>query len=97
MAGTRRGVVCLVACFFVVVVVVVVVAVVVVVVVVVVVLEASFTHVSVHTRKIRTGLDWPLIVHDWWPDTWEKLPASAPPPEPSSSHTCELEGRKTAG
>ena len=19
-------------------------------------------------------------MHDWWPDTWEKLPASAPPP-----------------
>ena len=22
-------------------------------------------------------------MHDWWPDTWEKLPASAPPPQPS--------------
>ena len=55
---------------------------VVVVVVVVVVLEMTFTHVSVHTRTIQLN-EINLHAHDWWPDTWEKLPASAPPPEPS--------------
>ena len=60
-------------------VVVVVVVLVVVLVVVVVVLDSTLTHVSVHTRTIRLKINW--HAHDWWPDTWEKLPASDNPEE----------------
>ena len=36
-------------------------------------------------------------MHDWWPDTWEKLPASAPPPSPRRRRTLRRRGLPTSG
>ena len=36
-------------------------------------------------------------MHNWWPDTWEKLPASAPPPSPRRRRTLRRRGLPTSG
>ena len=36
-------------------------------------------------------------MHKWWPDTWEKLPASAPPPSPRRRRTLRRRGLPTSG
>ena len=34
------------------------------------------------------------FMHDWWPNTWEKLPASAPPPSPRALTPVSARGSK---
>ena len=66
-------------------------------VVVVVVLETAEKRcVCPHRTDPDEGLDSPLIMHDWWPDTWEKLTASAPPPALDDEELFIIEGSPAA-
>ena len=65
-----------------------------VVLVVVALLDATFTHVSVHKRKIlKTGWTCHKLMHDWWPDTWESNSRGQRHP-PSLEELFIIEGSK---